>query len=105
MPILSLLLKKGDCMNDRDFGKYAFLIVAVVAVVGLLSTGGQDMTGFATKVAKETQTAAEPAPRTAANYWCEKAKANYANVGCDHLTKPTPKCQVLEKDVEEHCEN
>src|SRR3989344_5982379 len=36
-------------MEERDFAKYAFLIVVVVAVVGLLVGGSVDITGFAAK--------------------------------------------------------
>ncbi len=36
-------------MDERDFAKYAFLIIAVVAVVGLLTTGSVDVTGFAAR--------------------------------------------------------
>ena len=35
-------------MEEREFAKYAFLIVAVVAVVGLL-TSGSGLTGFMAK--------------------------------------------------------
>lgn len=45
---ITYLVKKGDTMEEREFAKYAFLIVAVVAVVGLL-TMGDGITGFASK--------------------------------------------------------
>lgn len=39
-------------MEERDFGRYLLLLVAVVAVVGLLVGSGDGITGFAAKKAR-----------------------------------------------------
>ncbi|MDO8642698.1 MAG: hypothetical protein Q7R76_03875 [Candidatus Woesearchaeota archaeon] len=52
-------------MEERTFARNIFLIIAVVAVVGLLSTGSLDITGFASKKSKKSHYQA-PAPRETA---------------------------------------
>jgi hypothetical protein len=112
-------------MDDKLLGKYLFLIVAAVAVVGLLSTGANDITGFAVndkepdkrvskarfpspekqvraKFYKKSEKSDEPMVRTT-NLWCEKAKTNYASAGCEKPGKISPRCLVFKKDLLRHC--
>lgn len=77
-------------MEERDFGKYLILLVAVVAVVGLLTTDGFDVTGFAAKKAPK----AAPA---------KKAPAAQAAAKVPSLPVAASSCAVWLKTSERSC--
>lgn len=74
-------------MEERDFSTYLILLVAVVAVVGLVSSG--TITGFAAKKVKSPACAAAEKALGGAQNACSAAKKVYgaAQLKCDNAKK------------------
>ncbi len=76
-------------MEEREFTRYAFLIVAIVAIVGLLNSGFLEATGFASKESKDPTCLAAEKALVKAQTACKLAQNVY---------KPVPKkCDAAKK--------